>query len=158
LPLKNETILEYKYVYGDQKITWELEGQNRILLLNGEQIETNNTWNINNEIDLSQLPKLSAGKLLDDLRILKMALLELHPGLYRYKTKQEIDSVFAHFEIAFAVPQSYQQAFLNFTRLTSAIQCGHAFPSVFNQNGFSKVQPCITRAKTIPVYLGRQFL
>ncbi len=135
LPFENEMILEYKYVYGDEKITWELERQNRILLIKEHQLDINDTWNINNGIDVSKLPKISSGKLLDDLRILKMALKELHPGLYRYKTKQEIDSIFAYFDIACAIPQSYQQAFLNFTRLTAAIQCGHTFPNVHNQHG-----------------------
>ncbi len=48
----------------------------------------------------------------------------------------EMDSIFNHFQKIFSQTLSYQEAFLNFTRLTSAIQCGHTFPNFYNQNGF----------------------
>jgi hypothetical protein len=131
-------VLEYKYVYGDKTLVWELEAQNRILLLNNKQIQLSDTWNIQNQLDVGKLPKLNAEKLTEDFIIFKKALLEIHPGLYRYKTKAEMDSVFNHFQEVFSKPLSYQEAFLNFTRLTSAIQCGHTFPSFYNQIGFVK--------------------
>lgn len=129
-------VLEYKYVYGDKKLTWELDGQNRILLMENKQIQTNDTWNLQSKFDLKKLTKVSAEKLSEDFNILKKALLEIHPGLYRYNTKDQIDSIFNHFQVIFSKPLSYQEAFLNFTKLTSAIKCGHTFPSFYNQTGF----------------------
>lgn len=135
---KNAELMEYKYVYGDKSVIWELDRQNRVLLLNSEQVQTNDTWNIPGEVNVEQLPKISADKLIEDFTVLKKALLEIHPGLYRYNTKSQMDSIFNHYQLVFSEPLSYQAAFLNFTRLTSAIQCGHTFPSFYNQNGFIK--------------------
>lgn len=136
---KNQAeVLEYKYVYGDKNMIWELSGQNRIVLLNRTEIQLDDEWNIQNEMDITPLPTLSGEKLRADFDIVKKALLEIHPGLYRYRTKNEMDSIFEHFQYLFSQPMSYQDAFLNFTKLTSAIQCGHTFPSFYNQSGFIK--------------------
>lgn len=129
---------EYKYVYGEQKLTWELDRQNRILLLENKQIQTNDVWNQQSKFDVTKLAKISPAKLTEDFNICKRALLEIHPGLYRYSSKDQIDSIFNHFEVVFSKPLSYQEAFLNFTRLTAAIKCGHTFPSFYNQVGFIK--------------------
>ena len=137
-PNKENEVLEYKYVYGDKTPVWELEGQNRILLLDESEIQLNDVWNVQGDIDIKSLPRLSAEKLTEDFSILKKALLEVHPGLYRYRTKIEMDSIFDHFQKVFSQSLSYQEAFYNFTKLTSTIQCGHTFPSPYNQNGFIK--------------------
>lgn len=135
---KTTEILEYKYVCGDKSLVWEMEGQNRILVLNKDQIQLQDKWDIPNPFDVKNLPKFSSEQLTTDFMILKKALLTIHPGLYRYRTKFEMDSIFDHFQAVFSHPLSYQEAFLNFTRMTSAIQCGHTFPSFYNQNGLIK--------------------
>ncbi len=134
----NIEILEYKYVYGEKALIWELEAQNRILFIDNEQIQANDIWNVQSQFDVKKLPKLSAEKLTEDFSIFKKALLEIHPGLYRYNTKNQIDSIFNHFQNEFSKPLTYQEAFLNFTKITSAIKCGHTFPSFYNQIGFIK--------------------
>ncbi len=133
-PKNAGALLEYKYVYGDKNTVWELEGQNRFLLLDSTQVQLDDQWNIQNAFDLNRLPNISAEKLSEDFAVLKKALLAIHPGLYRYKTRGEMDSVFDHFQKVFAQPLSYREAFLQVSRLTSAIQCGHTFPSFYNQN------------------------
>ena len=132
---KTTEILEYKYVCGDKSLFWEMGRQNRILVLNRDQIQLQDQWGIPNEFDLKSLPKLSSEQLTTDFTILKKTLLTIHPGLYRYRTKFEMDSIFDHFQSVFSQPLSYQEAFLNLTRMTSAIQCGHTFTSFYNQNG-----------------------
>lgn len=134
----NQRIIEYKMVYGDKKVVYELEGQNRIITLNNSVIEKTLTWNLPDELDKKALPLLTGEQLLKDFQLFKTALNEVHPGLYRYKTKKEIDSLLSHYEIVFSQPMNFEQAFLNFTRITSFIQCGHTFPSFYNQNGFIK--------------------
>ncbi len=146
---RTEDIIEYKFVYGDKKTTYELEGQNRILFVSECEIEKNLTWNVPDAIDLESLPKLNSEKLLADFEIFKSALLEIHPGLYRFRTKIEIDSVFNHYQSVFSEPMSYEAAFLNFTRITSFIHCGHTFPSFFNQNSFIK-QVVLDRNDKLP--------
>jgi C-terminal processing protease CtpA/Prc len=131
-------ILEYKYVYGDKTLIWELEAQNRILLMDNKQIQLIDSWNVYKEFDAKKLPKLAAEKLIEDFTIFKKALLEIHPGLYRYNSKSQMDSIFNYFQEVFSKPLSYQEAFLNFTKMTSAIKCGHTFPNFYNQIGFIK--------------------
>jgi len=134
----NKRVIEYKLVYGDKKVVYELEGQNRILILDNSIIEKKLTWNIKDELDTKKLPLITSEMLLSDLQIFKTALNEVHPGLYRYRTEKEIDSLFSYYETAFSEPMTFERAFLNFTRITSFIQCGHTFPSFYNQNGFIK--------------------
>ncbi len=82
-----EKMVEYKFVYGDKKVVYELEGQNRILLLDGEDVSLDLTWNIPNEIDIAKLPDIPASAIQEDFKILKKALLEIHPGLLRYRSQ-----------------------------------------------------------------------
>lgn len=132
------TVLEYKYVYENSKTTWELDGENRFLLIDTNFIGITDKWNINREFDFQKVPKIRAEQLSTDFQIFKKALLEIHPGLYRYQSKHKMDSIFNHFQKVFEQPQSYQEAFLNFTQMTASIQCGHTFPNFYNQNGFVK--------------------
>lgn len=129
-------VLEYKYVYGDKKLVWELEAENRLLLLNGEQLAFTDVWNKQRNFDIAKLPKLSPEKLNEDFKIFRQAMLDVHPGLYKYNTRTQVDSLFNLLQASFTKPITYQEAFLHFTRFTSAIQCGHTFPSFYNQTGF----------------------
>lgn len=129
-------ILEYKYVYGDKNITWELEAKNRILVISAPHLTVNDQWNLLSEIDLNSIPRLSADQLLRDFAIARKAIEEIHPGLYRYHSRAELDSIFDSFQPVFSGSMTYSEAFLHFTRFTAAIQCGHTFPSFYNQNVF----------------------
>ncbi len=145
----SDKIVAYKFVYGDKKAVYELEGENRILLLEQPATEKNLTWDIPEEIAVKNLPLLSGKKLSADFLIFKNALTQIHPGLYRYRTREEIDTLFEHYERVFSQSMSYREAFLNFTRLTSYIQCGHTFPSFFNQNDFIR-QVVLNRKDKLP--------
>ena len=128
--------LEYKYVYGERDLTWEFEGQNRILILDSTQMEVKDTWGLRNILEIEKLPTLSAEALSEDFKLLKQALLEIHPGIYRYNTKAQVDSIFKQYESECLRPQTYREAFLNFTRLTAAFKCGHTYPNFYNQSDF----------------------
>lgn len=132
----NIEVVEYKYLYGDKTITWELNAQNRILILDNSQIQTKDIWNIQSPFNVKKLPKIKSNLLFEDFIILKKALLEIHPGLYRFHSKSKVDSIFNHYQEIFSSSMTYQQAFLNFSKLTSSVQCGHTFPSFYNQTGF----------------------
>lgn len=63
--------------------------------------------------------------MLEDFRYMKKALLQCHPGLYRYQTSAQIDSLFHATEAAIGDSLSLYEGFALFSRLTSAIRCAH---------------------------------
>ena len=74
----------------------------------------------------------------DDLRadaaILRSAYEQLHPGLYRYNTKVEMDAGFTALSDKLSHDQSLQDAFLAFSEFASRIRCGHTQANPFNQS------------------------
>jgi hypothetical protein len=87
-----------------------------------------------------------------DLRILKRALTDLHPGLVRYATPAEIDAEFAAADAAVTPGTSRAEMVLIVSRLAAAVRCGHTWVSPFNQ---SKVvtQGVFGRADKLPLTL-----
>ncbi|MFT3699296.1 MAG: S41 family peptidase [Kofleriaceae bacterium] len=67
-----------------------------------------------------------------DLDIVEHSYRALHPGLARYNTPAEIDALFAHTRDAFRHDQSLADAYVELTRLTAGIRCGHSFPNPAN--------------------------
>lgn len=69
-----------------------------------------------------------------DLRILKRALTELHPGLYRYITPATVDSAFAR-EMSLADSGATRaELFLAAARLAAMVRCGHTMAGFYNQS------------------------
>ena len=145
---EENTVLEYKFVYGDKNVIYE-DGSNRIFTLSKGTTTLSQEWNVPSSINISALPKLTKTQLLEDFKIAKNALKTVHPGLYRYNTEKQIDSIFNHFETVFSEPMSYQSAFLNFTKVTESLKCGHTFPNFFNQSGFLQ-QVVLDQADKLP--------
>jgi hypothetical protein len=75
-----------------------------------------------------------------DAVILRQAMSDLHPGLNRYSTGQELSQRFAAFERAFVESRSLREQFLLLTRLTGTLKCGHTYPSFFNQSDAAAAQ------------------
>lgn len=73
------------------------------------------------------------GDLAKDIAILRQAYETIHPGLYRYNTKADMDARFDALAKAFPKSRTIQEAFLTLTRFTSTIKCGHTYSSFFNQ-------------------------
>jgi hypothetical protein len=68
-----------------------------------------------------------------DVAILRSAFEQLHPGLYRYNTKAQMD---AHLDLLakeLSRPQPRRDVFLAFARFTAKIKCGHTYPNFYNQ-------------------------
>ncbi len=76
---------------------------------------------------------ISAADLLYDLGILQRAYEELHPGLYRYNTKLEMDRRFADLKTHFTRDRSLADAYLTLSTFAAQIKCGHTYPNFFNQ-------------------------
>lgn len=77
--------------------------------------------------------KIRSADLEADLDILERAYRALHPGLLRYNTPAELDALFASTRAAFARDRSLGEAFVELTRLTAALRCGHSYPNPSNQ-------------------------
>jgi C-terminal processing protease CtpA/Prc len=65
--------------------------------------------------------------------VLRKAYEALHPGLYRYNTKTEMDAHFAALESKLSHDLSLQDAYLAFSIFAAQVRCGHTYPNFFNQ-------------------------
>lgn len=81
---------------------------------------------------------LSSADLLADVDILERAYKELHPGLYRYNTRDQIDANFAALRAEFDRDRSLGDAYLAFSIFAAKIKCGHSYPNFFNQTKETK--------------------
>lgn len=68
---------------------------------------------------------LSAEEATRDVALLRRALETVHPGLYRYSAKAEIDAAFALLEAAAAAPITDLAMHAEVARLLAAIHCDH---------------------------------
>ncbi len=68
---------------------------------------------------------LSAEEAARDVALLRRALETVHPGLYRYSAKAEIDAAFAQLEAAAAAPITDLALHAEVARLLAAIHCDH---------------------------------
>ncbi len=78
-------------------------------------------------------PMIKAADLQADLVVLRKAYEELHPGLYRYNTKAEMDTHFDELKRKFSHDLSLQDAYLAFSEFAAQVKCGHTYPNFFNQ-------------------------
>ncbi len=81
---------------------------------------------------------LKSADLLADFKIARKSYEEMHPGLYKYQSKEAIDKAFEDCKIALSKDQTLTEAYFNFHKLTSSFRCGHAYPNFFNQEEFLK--------------------
>jgi hypothetical protein len=77
---------------------------------------------------------LTQAQALRELRLLKHAFLALHPGLYRYRTPEEINAEFAAAEQTVSTGASIAQMYLLASRLAAAVRCGHTWTNPLNQS------------------------
>jgi C-terminal processing protease CtpA/Prc len=85
-----------------------------------------------------QADGLSAEQAALDVKVLKRALVELHPALTKYRTQAEIDAAFRQFEARGNAARSPADMYLAATELAAAIRCGHTWTNVLNQEGGSR--------------------
>lgn len=91
---------------------------------------------------------VSAADLQADLALLRQALEALHPGLYRYRSKADLDAAFDRVAREFARDQSLAAAYLAFSRLATDVQCGHTYANFFNQG--DEVKRAVLDAPRLP--------
>lgn len=77
---------------------------------------------------------LKADGLLADVGILRNAYETLHPGLYRYNSKEQMAAAFAALEAEFARDRTLAESYLAFSVFAAKVKCGHTYASFFNQS------------------------
>jgi hypothetical protein len=83
-----------------------------------------------------------------DAAVLRRAYETLHPGLYRYRTRAQIDGAFAALDGEFAQDRTLADAYLAIARLTTFVQCGHTYPNFFNQG--EEVERALLKRPRVP--------
>ncbi len=69
-----------------------------------------------------------------DVDVLEQAYRELHPGLSRYNTPDELDVRFATLRRALTDRHDLAGAFLALSEFAGGIRCGHTYPNFYNQS------------------------
>ncbi|MEM1216060.1 MAG: S41 family peptidase [Bacteroidota bacterium] len=77
---------------------------------------------------------VSAADLTADYAILRQTLEELHPGLYKYTPKEEMDQYFAQLANQLSNEQDVRSAYRHISELTAHVQCGHTYANFWNQS------------------------
>lgn len=78
-------------------------------------------------------PLLTASQLQSDFFVLKRAYEELHPGLYRYNSRAQMEANFKALEAELNHDLTLQQAYVAFSIFLAKIKCGHSYPNFYNQ-------------------------
>jgi C-terminal processing protease CtpA/Prc len=80
-----------------------------------------------------QITTISATDLQKDVAVLRRAYETLHPGLYRYNSKAEMDARFDALAARLNRDQSLREAYLAFSEFAATVKCGHSYANFFNQ-------------------------
>jgi len=96
------------------------------------------------ELPSAAPPRIAARELQADFAILKQAYEELHPSLYRYSSKEQMDAHFAALRAEFERDLTLQEAYLAFSVFLAKVKCGHTFLASlqFSEHHPVKLQPC----------------
>jgi hypothetical protein len=81
----------------------------------------------------AQAPDTSSKGLLKDVDVLEKTYMALHPGLYRYNTRPEIDAAFAELRRKFGQDRTLPDSYLALSEFLATIKCGHTYANFFNQ-------------------------
>ncbi|MEM1094110.1 MAG: S41 family peptidase [Bacteroidota bacterium] len=69
-----------------------------------------------------------------DLDVLRSALTQLHPGLYRYHTEASLDQAMDQLAAAWATSETLGDAYLALSQFLATIKCGHTYANFWNQS------------------------
>lgn len=78
-------------------------------------------------------PAIPAEKLQADFEIFRRVYEELHPGLYRYNSKDRMDAEFKALRAELARDLTLREAYLAFSIFLAKIKCGHSYANFYNQ-------------------------
>lgn len=130
---RTDSVVEYKYVYGD--VVWELagSGNRRIILTQWQSGSAPEIWNAPALAADTAMPIIPAHLLQEDFALMKKAYTQLHGGLYRYADSTTINGYFAQLERRLQNDLTLAQAYLAFSKFLAQIKCGHTYCNFWNQ-------------------------
>ncbi len=76
---------------------------------------------------------IPSADLRSDVALLRRVYEELHPGIYRYVTKTQMDANFAKLDAEFRTDRTLADAYLAYSVFLAKIKCGHSYANFFNQ-------------------------
>lgn len=94
---------------------------------------------------------LTATQAQRELKILKRALIALHPGLYRYQTPKQFDAEFARAETEVVEGSDRLKMYLIASRIAAAVRCGHTWTNPLNQG--QAVQQALNVLPALPLHV-----
>lgn len=97
-------------------------------------------------------PRLDADAAQRDLRILKAALVELHPAVDRYLSPDALDAAFAAATAEVASGADRATMYRLASRLSSAVRCGHTWTNPLNQRADVQAE-VFAAADKLPVWI-----
>lgn len=78
-------------------------------------------------------PTLSAAQLQADFLVFRSAYEQLHPGLYRYNTRPQMEAHFEALRAELGRDRTLQQAYVAFSVFLAKVRCGHSYANFYNQ-------------------------
>ncbi|MBL7999132.1 MAG: hypothetical protein JNL32_10895 [Candidatus Kapabacteria bacterium] len=94
---------------------------------------TNSEWKVQSIIrSVTRIRILTTAQMKHDIDIVRAVWERVHPGLYRYNTKRDIDRHFARIERAALRPMEQRYFYVLMQQLNCALRCGHSFVSYYN--------------------------
>jgi hypothetical protein len=82
---------------------------------------------------LTRDTRLEGGAIREDIAVLRRVYTELHPGLYRYNSSEQIAKGFDDLETRLGSGATVGETYLEISRFVSTIRCGHTYANFFNQ-------------------------
>ena len=86
--------------------------------------------NLSREQDISRT--FYPSQLKEDISVLKEALTTLHPGLYKYNSRQQIEKLFTDLNNKTTKPLNEKDFYLLLAKFTEKIGCGHTYLNPLN--------------------------
>jgi len=80
-----------------------------------------------------QLPMVNPDQSAHELNILKATLKSLHPGVYRYESSAQVDSLFALLTRQTRKPVAEARYFIWLSQALIHVRCGHTYTNYWNQ-------------------------
>jgi hypothetical protein len=93
---------------------------------------------------------LTPAQMQSDINILQSAWINLHPGLYRYNTPQQVQGHFNTLRLKCNNPIDERSFYLLLSQLARKVKCGHTFLNPLNLDSATQIR--LLPAKVIPVF------
>lgn len=103
--------------------------------------ETRTPWTFRNVYTLKRVIEnkqpeviLSAQQLQEDFAVLKKTLVTIHPGIYRYNTRESLEKDFNELQSKLQNSMSESEFFILISQFLNKLNCGHTYANFYNQD------------------------